>query len=142
VLRPLRLDPSFRWALYAVLALLAATGAAWLIADQLKSIDGGDIWQAAGANLLMVHGGAAMVVLMMLGALFPLHIQRGWRARKNRISGTIMATFVATLVVTAFGLYYSGSETLRPWISDAHTVVGFALSAFVVVHVTLGRRAR
>jgi len=138
----LRLDPSFRWALYAVLALLSATGAAWLIMDQLKSIDGGDTWQAAGANLLMVHGGAAMLALMMLGALFPLHIQRGWRARKNRISGTIMATFVATLVVTAFGLYYSGSETLRPWISDAHIAAGFALSAFIVVHVTLGRRAR
>ena len=138
----MRLDPSFRWTLYAVLALLSATGAAWLIMDQLKSIDGGDTWQAAGANLLMVHGGAAMLALMMLGALFPLHIQRGWRARKNRISGTIMATFVATLVVTAFGLYYSGSETLRPWISDAHIAAGFVLSAFIFVHVLLGRRAR
>jgi len=60
------------------------------------------------------HGGAAMVTLLLLGALIPVHVMRAWRSRKNRVSGSAMVTFNAVLIVTAFGLYYLGSETLRP----------------------------
>jgi thiamine biosynthesis lipoprotein len=137
---PLRLDPTFRWAVYGVLAVLVVTGAVWLLADAFKDGDGGETWQAIAANLLMVHGGAAMVALLFLGALFPLHMRRGWRARKNRISGSIMATINALLIVTAFGLYYSGSEVLRAWTGDLHIAVGFALPVLILVHVVLGRR--
>jgi hypothetical protein len=65
--------------------------------------------------LLMAHGGAAMLTLMLLGALFPLHIFRAWRAKKNRLTGIIMIACNAMLIATAFGLYYLASETLRPW---------------------------
>jgi hypothetical protein len=136
----LRLNPYFRWAVYTAFAVLLATGAAWLLADQFKDSANGELWQAAGANLLMLHGGTAMATLLLLGALVPLHMQRGWRARKNRTTGSAMITFNAILIVTAFGLYYLGSETLRPWISDAHIVVGLALPLLLLVHVILGRR--
>jgi cation transport ATPase len=138
----LRLNPYFRWTVYGAFTVLVATGIVWMIADQFKDGANGDLWQAVGANLLMLHGGAAMATLLFLGALFPLHMQRGWRARKNRITGVSMATFNAILVATAFGLYYLGSETLRPWISDAHIAVGVVLPALFVVHVLSGRRAR
>jgi hypothetical protein len=46
------------------------------------------------------------------------------------------------LIATAFGLYYAGSETLRPWVSDLHIVVGIALPPALLVHVWLGRRTR
>src|SRR6516225_10789613 len=116
----LRLEASFRWTVYSVAAALFVTGAAWLAADALKDGPSGDAWQEIGANLLMVHGGAAMAMLMVLGALFPLHVRRGWRARKNRLSGSAMVTLNGLLIATAFGLYYSGSDLMRPWISDAH----------------------
>jgi hypothetical protein len=51
-----------------------------------------------------------------------------------------MITFNAILIVTAFGLYYLGSEMLRPWISDVHIAVGLALPLLLFVHVILGRR--
>ena len=136
----MRLNPYFRRAVYTAFAVLLATGAAWLLADQFKDSANGELWQAAGANLLMLHGGTAMATLLLLGALVPLHMQRGWRARKNRTTGSAMITFNAILIVTAFGLYYLGSETLRPWISDAHIVVGLALPLLLLVHVILGRR--
>jgi hypothetical protein len=136
----LQLDRRFRWALYVAFALLFATGAAWLIADQLKDSPSGEFWQATTANLLMIHGGAAMVTLLLLGALFPAHIARAWRGRRNRVSGAIMAATNIALIVTAFGLYYLGSDTFRPWISNAHISVGLALPALLIVHVWLGRR--
>jgi hypothetical protein len=44
------------------------------------------------------------------------------------------------LVVTAFGLYYLGSETVRPWMSWTHIVVGFSVPVFLALHILLGRR--
>jgi hypothetical protein len=52
-----------------------------------------------------------------------------------------MATFNAVLIVTAFGLYYLGSETLRPWMSWIHIAAGVSLSLWLPVHIYLGRQA-
>jgi predicted small integral membrane protein len=135
----LRLKPAFRFALYAAFAILLITGAAWIAADRWK--ESSDLWQEIAANLLMLHGGAAMAALMLLGALAPLHMQRGWRAARNRIAGAAMVTFNAALIVTAFGLYYAGSEMLRPWMSDVHIGVGLALPIMFLIHVVLGKRS-
>jgi len=122
--------------------VLFLTGAGWLVADWQKDISGDEIWQQAIAYLLMVHGGAAMVTLLLLGALVPLHLRRGWRSRKNRVSGSVMVTFNAVLIMTAFGLYYLGSETLRPWMSWIHIAAGVCLSLSFPVHILMGRRER
>jgi heme A synthase len=137
----LRLDPRFRFALYGAFAVLFVTGAAWLPADRLKDSPNGELWQQIAANLLMVHGGAAMVALLFLGALYPVHIRLGWRSGRNRLTGPAMVTFNVLLVATAFGLYYLGAETLRPWMSAIHIAVGFALPALFIAHVVLGRRS-
>jgi hypothetical protein len=137
-----RLDPAFRYALYAALAVLTVTGSGWLVADWNKDPAGPEFWQLVAADLLMAHGGAAMATLLLLGALFPLHVRRAWRTGRNRLTGPVMLGINAALIVTAFGLYYAGSDTLRPWISDLHIAIGAALPAILVLHVWLGRRSR
>jgi hypothetical protein len=136
----LRLKPSFRLAIYVAFAVLFLTGAGWLVADRQKDISADDIWQQTVAYLLMVHGGAAMITLLLLGALIPVHLRRGWRARRNRVSGSAMAAFNAVLILTAFGLYYLGSETVRPWMSWIHIAAGFSLSLLFPLHIFWGRR--
>ncbi len=137
----MRLDSRFRLALYSVFWVLFVTGACWLPADRMKdAATSSEAWQLAGANLLMIHGAAAMVTLMLLGALVPLHMQRGWRGRRNRLTGTAMLAGNAILIVTSFGLYYAGSEVVRPWIKDIHTVIGLSLPALFLVHVVTGKR--
>ncbi|HEY6256474.1 MAG TPA: hypothetical protein VIY51_11850 [Xanthobacteraceae bacterium] len=138
----LRLKPRFRHTLYGAFWTLFITGGAWLAADQLKESANGDLWQEAGSYLLTLHGGAAMVSLMLLGALVPLHVAPGWRSRRNRLAGAAMVMFNAALVMTAFGLYYAGSELLRPWISDIHIGFGLSLPALFLIHVVAGRRRR
>jgi hypothetical protein len=137
----LRLNPSFRFAIYAAFTVLLLTGAGWLVADWQKDVSGDEIWQQSIAYLLMVHGGTAMAMLILLGALVPVHMLRAWRSRKNRISGSFMVTFNAVLIVTAFGLYYLGSETVRPWMSWIHIAAGFALVLWLPLHIHWGRRA-
>src|SRR3974377_966408 len=97
---------------FATFASLMVTSAAQLAAHQLKDAES-EFWQAPAADLLMLHGGAAMIALMLLGALIPAHLKRSWRAGRNRITGTAMAATNAILVVTTFGLYYAGSDVLR-----------------------------
>jgi cation transport ATPase len=135
-----RLNDPFRFAIYFAFAVLFASGAGWLIADQLKETSSGEIWQQASAYFLILHGGAAMLILMLLGALFPLHIDRAWRAKKNRVTGIVMVTCNAVLIATAFGLYYLGSEAIRPWASDLHIAFGVSLPLLLVVHVKIGRK--
>jgi len=134
----LRLKPALRYSIYVAFAVLFLTGAGWLAADWRKE-SGEEIWQQISANLLMVHGGVAMLALMLLGALIPVHLLRAWRSGKNRISGSLMAALNAVLIVTAFGLYYLGSEALRPLISWSHIAAGLAVSLTLPVHVILGR---
>src|ERR1700730_11951165 len=122
-----RLDPPFRFTVYVAFAVLFASGAAWLVADRMKESSEGEIWQESAAYLLMLHGGTAMLILMLLGALVPVHIERAWRARKNRATGIVMVAFNAVLIVTALGLYYLASEALRPWASDIHIAFGLSL---------------
>src|SRR5262245_31716657 len=138
----LRLSSLLRGAIYALFAMLFASGAVWLVADALKDGAGGEAWQVVAANLLMIHGGASMATLVVLGALFPLHMRLGWRANRNRVSGSLMATITGLLIVTAFGLYYSGSDVLRASTSYLHIGVGLELPILVVVHVLRGRRSR
>jgi hypothetical protein len=138
----LQLSARFRFALYAAFFVLFVTGAGWLLADQMKDTpSSGEAWQFAGVYLLMIHGGAAMVTLMLLGALFPLHMQRGWRAGRNRLAGAGMLTCNALLILTSFGLYYAGSELLRPWISNMHTGFGLCLPFLFSIHIIVGRRS-
>ena len=120
--------------------MLFITGVAWWVADALKESPNGDLWQTIAANLLMLHGGAAMVTLMLLGALIPLHLQRAWRSGRNRTAGAVMIAFNAVLIVTAFGLYYLGAETVRPWFSNVHLAIGLFMPAMFLAHIWLGRR--
>lgn len=121
--------------------MLFLTGAGWLVADWEKSLSRDELWQQIAANLLMLHGGAAMVTLMLLGALIPLHMLRSWRSRRNLVSGSLMIALNALLIVTAFGLYYLGSEAVRPWMSWIHIVVGTSAPLLFGLHIFLGRRA-
>ena len=138
----MRLSGTFRYALYAALTLLFVTGAAWLVADQLKVGALDDFWQFAAATLLALHGGAAMVTLLLLGALFPLHVRPSWRSQRNRAMGLIMVAAGGVLIATAYGLYYSGSEGPRLWMSWIHTCIGLALPILVLLHVVTGRHSR
>jgi hypothetical protein len=137
----LRLNFQFRWALYAAFTVLFVTGTVWMIANAQKDSPDVEFWQAVSADLLMVHGGAAMVTLVLLGALIPTHVLRAWAGRRNWLTGTVMATSNFLLITTAFGLYYAGSDTLRAWISDVHIAVGIAFPVLLTAHVLTGRQS-
>jgi hypothetical protein len=137
----LRLEHRFRAILYTVVAVLFGTGAGWFAIDQLKDpLASGQNWEQTSTYLLTLHGGAAMLFLLLLGALVALHVSVAWRLGNNRVSGVVMLATNAVLIVTAFGLYYAGSEMLRRWTSDIHIAVGLGFPLLLLLHVVLGKR--
>ncbi len=137
---PIALSRRHQWWLYGTLAVLLITGLVWAALHYYFRA-GEDEINAWEPRLLKIHGAAAMLSLLMLGTLVPLHIKRAWHARKNRLSGAMMIGWFAILTVTGYGLYYSGGEKLRAWTSWIHLGVGALLVPLIAWHVVAGWKA-
>ncbi len=113
-----------------VFAVLLVSGLLWL---PLK-------YTAAGPWLLKIHGGAAMAALMLFGVMVPIHMQPGWQQDRNRKTAVFMVTVCLSMIASGYGLYYCGSEELRPWISGFHIASGCAFPLVLIWHIFVGRR--
>jgi hypothetical protein len=137
---PVRLSPRHEWTIYLVCALLFVSGAAWLMVHYfLRPTDG--LPSPAEPWCLRVHGAAMLLFLVVLGSLWPVHALTGWRHRINHRSGIFVLTLVSILILTGYGLYYLGDETIRPWISAVHWAIGLIAAVGLAVHALLGKRA-
>jgi Na+/H+ antiporter NhaC len=141
----IRLRSRLRVTFYVVFALLFISGVAWFILHtwaRHPSEFGSEELNAFEPWLLKVHGAAAMVALVLLGVLYPVHIMRGWRAHRNRRSGAGLVAICLSLIVTGYLLYYVGGETSRAVTSLLHLWIGFALPAMIAIHIWRGRASR
>ncbi len=141
----MRFSPGLRLLALAIGTVLALSGAAWLAIGWL----GAGAQPAAPAGWwrpfsLQLHGAAAMAALLVLGALVPLHVLPSWRSQRNRASGLALCTVMAVLIVSAYGLYYSGDDRWRAALSGVHSWLGLAAPLLIAVRLAswLGRRSR
>lgn len=130
--------------LHGVSAALFGTGAAWLAFHHFLQVPGefGDQPHFLEPWWLKLHGGAAMVFLVLLGTLVRVHIPTGWRSRRNRVSGVGLVSVNLVLVATGWALYYLGSESVRPVLSTVHWGIGIALPLGLLWHARAGLRTR
>ena len=92
--------------------------------------------------VLIAHGVAAYVFLIVVGGLIPVHIRLGWNIGRNRNSGILLTGSCLLLALTALGLYYIGSENARHWTKIVHWTIGLAAMLALVFHVVKGRRGQ
>lgn len=99
---------------------------------------------ASSARVLMaaLHAAGGFAMMLMLGALWSVHMRAGWRRRSQRVSGAVVATILLVLAVTAVLIYYLGDETLGAATALIHLAIGHALVVSFVWHWVRGRRAR
>ncbi len=131
-----------RW-FYLVFGLLFASGAGWLVLHAFAQSEGefGPQPHPAEQWLLRLHGAAAMAALVIFGILLPLHVQHGWKANRNRVTGAVMLGILVVLVLSGYALYYAGNEHLRSLSILVHDAVGLAFPLILVWHIVRGRRA-
>jgi hypothetical protein len=119
--------------LYGTLGLLWITGMAWLPGKE---------GTPARILCMKIHGAAAMAFLIVFGALLFQHVPDGWGEKRQRATGSGLVVFCSFLILTGWGLYYFGNESLRRITSLAHSLIGGLVPAFLLVHILLGRRHR
>jgi hypothetical protein len=132
----LRLNRPTEFFVYLIFGMLVLTAGVWLWGQSNLSSD-----SAVPSLMMKIHGAAAMAALVLLGALLN-HIRRGWTSKKNRVSGVTLLAAILFLIVTGYGLYYSGDEQLRSLISRSHTWIGLGLVLLIPAHVLIGKALR
>jgi sulfite exporter TauE/SafE len=134
----LRLSPITELAVYLTFGCLLISGAVWMVGQSAFDQESGSY---LSGWLMRIHGGAAMVALVLFGVLLN-HVRKGWKARKNRSSGLPVFVVILFLVVTGYGLYYAGDEQVRSMISQWHAWIGLGLFLLLPAHVAIGRALR
>jgi len=132
----MRLAASLRYSLYAATAMVFASGALWLAVRYLPASR--SLPDGFAAASMRIHGGAAMVLLVLIGCAVSLHAPDGWRERKNLATGISLSAALALLTATGYCLYYLGDESARAVSSLSHWMLGLALPATLACHAWLG----
>jgi hypothetical protein len=138
-----RLSSRHATILHAVVCVLFLSGALAAGYDLLALTERDDLmplWVKAWA--LMVHGGAAMLFLILFGSVLPVHVKRAWHAGRNRLSGSLLMVAISVLIITGYGLYYIGHELSREVMLWTHLVLGCGEPILFVTHLLLGRKTR
>src|ERR1041385_1836374 len=126
---PMRLGVWHARSIYLTTALLVVSGLLWLGFHYFLRIDGefGPQPHPLEYWWLRLHGASAMLSLIALGSVMPVHIRRAWALRRNRVTGVAISALLAFLVLTGYALYYFAGGASRGWISIAHWAIGLAL---------------
>jgi hypothetical protein len=133
--------------LFVVAAALLLSGLGWIVAHYVlagNSLVAGlefeGVPHPSESWWLRLHGAAMMAFLVAFGAVLPGHVARGWPRERNKHSGIFILATTAVLALSGYGLYYSGDEAARRWLSAGHWMLGLAAGAGFMLHVTLGRQ--
>ena len=137
----MRLTSGHRQWVYAAAAAVFATGALWLVFHYFVRADGafGPAPHPLEHWWLILHGAAAMLALLVIGSLLPIHVRRGWHQGRNLPLGIALLTAVLLLTLSGYALYYFGGEEARPWISAFHWGLGMVSPLAMVWHIQGGR---
>ena len=138
-----------RWqlqAVYASFGLLSASGLLWLALHALAltnaSADGMALPSPAKAWAMRVHAASAMLALIALGTVLPVHVCSAWHRRRNRLSGCLNLLVFGVLSLTGYALWYASEGGLKQWSAWLHWGLGVVLPLVLLVHVVWGQRTR
>lgn len=133
---------NFRTALFIFVGLSWITGLTFYILDGWFMVEGEfgpekHPWQQ---TFLLLHGVSAFVMMIFYGAILFSHVPSTWRLNRLRNIGLTLAIVVGFQVISAWLLYYLGSEEVRDVVSNLHTLVGFTLPIVLTIHIIHGIR--
>ena len=133
----IRLPAAQRWATYTIFTVVGLSGLAWSLLHDVLQWG----WMLSERRLLIAHGVAAAIALVVIGALLPLHIRLAFHVKRNLKSGIAALSLIVFLGLTGLLLYYSG-EDWRDVVRWSHFVVGTIACLAIPAHVWLGRRQK
>lgn len=134
----------FAHLLYATLTLLFATGLALVpnALDTRLALDLG-LWSLGRGRTLAaaLHAASVFTTLMLLGALWAVHMRAGWVRRENVFSATLLLVAFGLLAISGLVLCY-GDELMGQIALGLHLLAGFLLPLVLFAHLIGAVQAR
>lgn len=131
------------WAVYGLVAGLAATGAAWLWLHTFVTVQGefGTMNHPAEHPLLVGHGVLGFGFLVLAGMLLDRHVPAAWKQRRHIVTGFSLLGAMSVAALSALGLYYLSDDRARAATSVLHWAVGLAAAVALTAHALARRQA-
>ncbi len=74
-----------------------------------------------------MHAAGGFMLMLVVGALWSVHIRSGWRRRQQRGSGLFLSVLLMTLAASAIVVYYAGDESFGGAAALFHLGAGLML---------------
>lgn len=140
----LKIPTLYRYIFYVTLGLCWCSGFGFWLIRRFGMVEGDFGLEAHYLQypLLQIHGLAAFMMLLCLGAIFSAHIPMAWRSGRERRWGLLLLVQVLLSVLSAYTLYYLVSEDCHELLGNSHALVGVLLPLLLSLHIYWGRRQR
>lgn len=102
------------------------------------------MWRLPGAArvaTVALHTAAGFAAMLLIGAVWSVHMRSGWRRRKHRASGLTLALGLVVLCASAVAIFYLADEALGAMAALLHLAVGIGLVGQFGWHWVRGRRS-
>ena len=112
------------------------TGVLWLCLHYFGKHDGpfGVEFHGGEMPIRAAHGFIVLVFLIAFGTLVPFHFRAGWMAGTRFRSSLPLIAVTLILILTGWGLYYAGGESLRQGLHFSHSLLGVLLLPLFLIH--------
>jgi len=94
------------------------------------------------AIVAAAHVVAGFAVFSLIGAMWAVHMRRGWTMKRNRVSGSALLGLFAGLGLSGVGIYYFGGELSSMVAGLLHTALGFIAVIGFAVHYLRGQKSK
>lgn len=140
----IRMRRHFRRWLYTLLVLSWCSGVIFFILSRWITVEGDfgpekHPWQFP---VLMLHGGAAFLIMVSYGSVLFSHVTATWRLKRLRGLGITLVVMLCFQIISAWFLYYLSSDLIRGYIAYVHAGVGVSFPLVLTVHIVQGLKDR
>ena len=136
-----KIAKKYRYIFYSALALSALSGSMFWLLRKFAMVEGDFGLEAHFLQYpsLQLHGFAAFIMLMSLGAIFSNHMPKTWYKDQAKKSGTTLLSFVLFSLLSAYSLYYFVREDWHVLLANAHAIIGICLPVLLFIHIKTAR---
>ena len=137
----IRLSKIHELIIYLIAVIVIISGFLWLYFDFFIRVETefSLLVHPLQNTFLILHGTSSIFFLIALGSVLPIHVLKAWKTKNNRLSGGFFLLLFTILILTGIGLYYSGVEENRQFLSILHWVIGILFPVFFVIHIYFGK---
>ncbi len=127
---------SLRAATTIVCALLWLSGGLWMLLHYFFPIvtEFGPSPNSWEPFIIRLHGILAVGTVFLLGWVSSRHISEAWGRKRNHVSGIVLSSVCALLVLSGYALYYLVDGQVRTGSALVHQALGAGAVVIALIH--------